>query len=74
MYYLRKETKVLYMEKEDWLLCPLCRSKTRIKVREDTQLIRFPLFCHKCKREVLINVVQLYTTIIKELGVQPQSR
>ena len=34
---------------EFWLLCPVCGGKTRTKVREDTVLINFPLFCPKCR-------------------------
>ena len=33
----------------NFLLCPRCGRKTRTLVREDTELIRFPLFCPKCK-------------------------
>ncbi|WP_147669942.1 cysteine-rich KTR domain-containing protein [Anaerosinus gibii] len=33
--------------KTEWLLCPICKSKTRIQTREDTGLINFPLFCPK---------------------------
>ena len=32
-----------------FLLCPNCGRKTRTMVREDTELIRFPLFCPKCR-------------------------
>ena len=39
-----------------WLLCPVCKSKTRIRLREDTVLEHFPLFCPKCKQETLIDV------------------
>ena len=49
-----------------WLLCPICKNKTRIKVRGDTELINFPLYCPKCKQETLINVKRLNTTVIKE--------
>lgn len=54
------------MEKCEWMLCPVCGNKTRIKIRKDTVLKNFPLFCPKCKREVLINVKQLNIVIIKE--------
>ena len=54
------------MEKSNWLLCPVCKNKTRIKLRKDTTLINFPLFCPKCKQETLINVKLLNTSIIKE--------
>ena len=33
----------------NFLLCPRCSRKTRTLVREDTELIRFPLFCPKCR-------------------------
>ena len=42
-----------------WVHCPVCGAKTRTKVYTDTVLIKFPLFCPKCKRERLIDVVQL---------------
>jgi len=43
------------MEQGKWLLCPVCNNKTRIKLRADTLLENFPLFCPKCKQETLIN-------------------
>lgn len=42
------------MKETQWLLCPICNKKTRIKVREDTELKNFPLYCPKCKKESLI--------------------
>lgn len=50
----------------EWVCCPVCKSKTRIKVRNDTELKNFPLFCPKCKRETIIAVKQFHTTVIKE--------
>ena len=44
------------MDKQLWVLCPICNNMTRTKVREDTELIKFPLFCPKCKTETLINM------------------
>ena len=43
-----------YMDSFEWLLCPVCNSKTRIKLRLDTELKNFPLFCPKCKQETLM--------------------
>lgn len=57
-----------------WLLCPICKSKTRIMVREDTELKNFPLFCPKCKQESKVNVQKLNMTIIKEPDAETQSR
>ena len=62
------------MEREQWLLCPICKNKTRIKLREDTELKNFPLFCPKCRQKTLINVKQQNTTVIKEPDAQTQSR
>ena len=62
------------MQNEKWVLCPVCGNKTRIKIRENTILLNFPLFCPKCRREQLINVQQLKVTIIKEPDAQTQSR
>lgn len=54
------------MKIEKWLLCPICRNKTRLKLREDTILENFPLYCPKCKQETLISVQQMNMSIIKE--------
>ena len=50
-----------------WIRCPTCNSKTRTKVYEDTVLLNFPLFCPKCKKEYVINVVQLKMQVSNEL-------
>ena len=42
-----------------WVHCPICRNETRVKVTYDTILINFPLFCPKCKREQLVDIVHL---------------
>lgn len=47
----------------DWLLCPLCESKTRVQIRSDTILENFSLYCPKCKRETVINVKQMVVTL-----------
>ncbi|HDK7167906.1 TPA: cysteine-rich KTR domain-containing protein [Clostridium botulinum] len=62
------------MLKANWLYCPICQSKTRVKVRTDTELKNFPLFCPKCKKENLINVNELKMTVIKEPDAKTQSR
>ena len=31
------------MEKNKWILCPVCNSKTRLQIREDTELSGFPV-------------------------------
>ncbi len=62
------------MEKADWIRCPICGNKTRDRLREDTVLINYPLYCPKCKQETLIEAKHLHITVIKEPGAQTQSR
>jgi uncharacterized protein YbaR (Trm112 family) len=62
------------MDKTEWLMCPVCKNKTRIKIRGDTVLENFPLYCPKCKKEELISVKQLNISVIKEPDAKTQSR
>nr|WP_137598956.1 cysteine-rich KTR domain-containing protein [Enterococcus nangangensis] len=62
------------MVKQEWILCPICKSKTRIKICEDTIINNLPIFCPKCKQETMINIKKLATTIIKEPDAKTQSR
>lgn len=59
------------MEKSEWLYCPICGNKTRDKVRPDTELKNYPLFCPKCKRETLIDVrnQKIFVLSSKELRI-----
>ena len=45
------------MNMMEWVICPICNNKTRIKIRKDTQLKNFPLYCPKCKKESLICIL-----------------
>jgi len=62
------------MENKKWILCPVCKSKTRTKIRDDTILENFPLFCHKCKQETLINIRKLNLSVITEPDAETQSQ
>lgn len=53
------------MERMIWLLCPVCGNKTRLKVRQDTELINFPLYCPKCKQETLVNIKNTQLSVIR---------
>lgn len=57
------------MNSTEWILCPVCKNKTRIRIRRDTILENFPLFCPKCKQETPIRVRQLNMMIIKEQAI-----
>ena len=49
-----------------WVQCPICGQRTDIKVYEDTVLLKFPLFCPKCKKQTIINVVKMKMVISEE--------
>ena len=53
-------------EKAKWIHCPVCENKTRDRIREDTVLKNYPLYCPKCKQETLIEVTDLQITVITE--------
>ena len=62
------------MQKVDWVRCPACRNKTRTRIREDTVLKNYPLYCPKCKQENLIEAENLHITVIKEPDAKTQSQ
>lgn len=62
------------MIKTEWIRCPICGSKTRDRLREDTVLKNYPLSCPKCRQESLIKAKDLHITVIKEQDAQAQSQ
>lgn len=54
------------MVDSEWIKCPVCNSKPHDKMREDTFIKNFPLYCPKCKQETVINVQNRIVTVIKE--------
>ncbi|MGG5371643.1 cysteine-rich KTR domain-containing protein [Enterococcus sp. AZ196] len=54
------------MNSSKWVICPLCRGKTRIKIRSDTSIRRLPLYCPKCKQESLVDIKNLKIILIRE--------
>jgi len=58
----------------EWILCPICGNKTRNKIRKDTELKNFPLYCPKCKNETLIEISNINMSVIKEPDAKMQSR
>ena len=59
---------------KSFILCPICGNKTRVKIRSDTILKNFILYCPKCKKETLIDVKQMNIFVIREPDAKTQSR
>ena len=53
-------------DEREWILCPVCTSKTRDRLRADTVAENFLLYCPKCKQETLVNIKRFKVTVIKE--------
>ena len=72
MWHTFKETKIEIawednrLNKNEWIRCPICGTKTRDRIREDTVLKNYPLYCPKCKQETLIEAKNLQITVITE--------
>ena len=62
------------MIRSEWVRCPVCKNKTRDKIRDDTVLKNYPLYCPKCMQETLIEAKKLKVTVIKEPDAQTQSQ
>ncbi len=50
----------------EWVKCPVCGNKTRIKIGQDTVMKSFPLFCPKCKQETLIDVERFLIKVVQD--------
>lgn len=68
--YIRRQIMI----SQQWVFCPVCGKKTRIKIRKDTRLINFPLYCPKCRNKSIINVNNQIITILKEPDAKIQRR
>lgn len=53
-------------ENSEWIYCPGCGNKTRDRIRKNTILKNYPLYCPKCKRETLIEAENLQIIVITE--------
>ena len=54
------------MMKCEWILCPVCGSKTRNKIRKDTVLENYPLYCPKCRQEP-VKKISASATVVKQI-------
>ena len=52
--------------KTKWLLFPICGNKTRLQIRQDTELKNFPRYGPKCRQEKLIDAKDLQIIVIKK--------
>lgn len=54
------------MTQYQWVLCPICRGKTRTKIRPDTEAKNLIVFCPKCKKETVMDIKDMESKAVGE--------
>lgn len=68
----RKAGETMEQPGEQWVLCPMCGAKTRLRLLQRTVLRDFPLFCPKCRQERLINAQNFQIELIDQPDAKTQ--
>ena len=69
-----QKTKDFCVDENGWIHCPFCKCRTRTKIRADTSLKNFPIFCPKCKQECLIDADNMKIRLSVVPDAKTQSR
>lgn len=48
-----------------WIHCPKCGQKTRFKIKATTVMKDFPLYCHWCKEEFIVDVEDFVVKVME---------
>lgn len=62
------------IDENGWIHCPACRCRTRTKIRAETILKNFPVYCPQCRQEYLVDVEKMNIKQSVEPAVRAQSR
>lgn len=54
-----QKTEAFCIDENGWIHCPECRCRTRTKIKKETILRNFPIFCPKCKHESMIDAEKM---------------
>ena len=55
-------------------VCPECGRITGQRIRQDTVLVKFPLYCKHCRREIIVNTEEPEPDAVPLSQTQSQSR
>lgn len=69
-----QKTEEFCIDINGWIHCPQCKCRTRTKIKRQTILKNFPIFCPKCKHECLIDAEEMNIKLSVEPNVMLQSR
>ncbi len=53
-------------EETQWIICPKCGEKTKVKLQESTIMKNFLLYCHRCKKEFIVDVQNFIVTVAEK--------
>ena len=54
-----------FINRDEWVLCPICGGKTRTKIRPDTEAKNLIVFCPKCKRESVVDIKDMESKAVE---------
>ena len=60
--------KRVYSMNYKWMRCPKCGNEHFIKVSKETRIYKFPAYCKRCKKEIVINVEPRAETVNSEMS------
>lgn len=46
----------VHIDNDGWVLCPHCKYKAQTKVKPDTLLTNYPLYCQKYKKKTIVQL------------------
>ena len=72
IYSEGRRGECMQIENMKWICYPICGGKTHDRIKEDTILRNYPLYCPKCRQESLIDAKDLHVKVIKGIGVKKQ--
>lgn len=64
-----QKSELFCVDENGWIHCPECKCRTRTKIKQETVLKNFPVFCPKCKNEYLIDVEKMNINLSVESDV-----
>ena len=54
------------MKETQWIICPKCGEKTKVKLQKSTIMKNFLLYCHRCKKEFTVDVQNFIVTVVEK--------
>ena len=48
---------IIISAQDGWIICPYCHKKLQ-RISQETEAKNLPIFCMKCKRELIVKIVR----------------